>query len=375
MAKENKRIRVVVVDDSPTARELLVGILHENNGIQVVGTGVNGEDALRLVERLKPDVITMDVRMPVMDGLEATRQIMRKLPTPIVIISGSMQHQDMDLTFKALRAGALAALSKPGLDDPSTCEKVAQTVRLMADVQVVHHWHKPSVNDPKPEFVPAASENLLPYKVLPGGQKTDISLVAIASSTGGPSALATVIGKLPANYPLPILIVQHVSPGFAAGLAEWLATQTALRVEVAAHGDAIRPGFVFLAPDDYHMKVTENGLIELVKAPPYKGLRPSANFMFESVARYYGPRSAGLILTGMGDDGSDGLEFMYKAGALTVAQDAKSCVVYGMPREAIIRNLIDRVMDLEQMSSLLIEIGKYRSSNFGGIPVTNPRGV
>ncbi len=365
MPKESKKhVRVVVVDDSPTARDLLVAILHENQGIQVIGTGINGEDALRLAERLKPDVITMDVRMPIMDGLEATRQIMRRTPTPIVIVSG-IQHEDMDLTFKALRAGALAALAKPGLDDPATCDKVIQTVRLMADVQVVHHWHKSDIARPQVGVAPTATENLTPYKLLSSGQKTDISVVGIASSTGGPSALASVIGKLPANYPLPIMIVQHVSPGFAVGLAEWLGTQTALRVEVASHGDNIRPGCILLAPDDYHMKVTDGGTIELLKAPPYKGLRPSANYLFDSIARVYGPRAIGLILTGMGDDGADGMASMYRAGALTVAQDEKSCVVYGMPREAIIRNVVDRVMDLDQMSMLLGEIGKYRSNFLG----------
>lgn len=360
MPKERSTpVRVLVVDDSPTARELLVGILSSQKGIQVIGVGVNGEEAVRLVGNLRPDVITMDIRMPVMDGLEATRQIMRDNPTPIVIISGNMQ-QDLELTFKALRVGALAALNKPGLDDPVNCEKIAQTVRLMADVQVVHHWHKPEKPASPPRTLPAKPifDALTPYRTTADGRQTEISVVGIASSTGGPSALAVAVGSLPANYPLPILVVQHVSPGFAAGLASWLGTQTALRVEVASHGDQVRAGTLLLAPDDYHMMVSSKGTIELTKAPLFKGLRPSANYLFESMAQVYGSNAAGMIMTGMGDDGANGIEAMYRAGALTIAQDEKSCVVYGMPKEAVQRNVVERILPLEQIPILLGELGR-----------------
>jgi two-component system, chemotaxis family, protein-glutamate methylesterase/glutaminase len=366
-------VRVLVVDDSPTARELLAGILNSQRGIQVVGKGANGEDAIRLTNRLQPDVITMDIRMPVMDGLEATRQIMRDNPTPIVIISGNTQQPDMDLTFKAMRAGALTALGKPGLDDPRTCEKIAQTVRLMAGVQVVHHWHIPEENtSPAKTDETSLSRERQLFKNTPGGKRSEINIIGIAASTGGPSALATVLGQLPADYPLPVLIVQHVSPGFATGLAEWLNTQTNLRVELAAHGDPIRPGIIFLAPDDYHMKVSLNGSIELSKAPAYKGLRPSANFLFESLAQVYGAGAAGIIMTGMGDDGVSGLEAMYRAGALTAAQDEKTSVVYGMPREAVLRNAVDRVLSIEQIAMLLEDIGK-QSPQRSAVPTERGR--
>ncbi len=360
--KKRETIRVVVVDDSPTARQLLVSILSSDRDMQVVGTGATGEDAIRLVGRLRPDVVTMDIRMPVMDGLEATRQIMRELPTPIVIVSGSMQQQDMDMTFKALRSGALAALNKPGLDDPVTWEKLAQTVRLMADVEVVHHWHKPEpVKAPKPPQADLST----PFGAAVNLQPAELSVIGIASSTGGPAALASVLGQLPKNFPLPVLVVQHVSPGFAVGLAEWLQTQTALHVEVAAHGDPVRPGYLQLAPDDYHMRVTPSGFIELTKAPPFKGLRPSANQLFESLANVYGPRALGVILTGMGDDGADGMLSMYRTGATTVAQDEKSCVVYGMPREAVLRNAVTRTLNLEQIATLLADAGKQKTSMNG----------
>jgi two-component system chemotaxis response regulator CheB len=347
-------VRVLVVDDSPTARELLTSILNSQHGIQVIGTGASGEEAIQLAHRLRPDVITMDIRMPGMDGLEATRHIMRDNPIPIVIVSGNTQQQDVDLTFQAMRAGALTALGKPGLDDPVTCKKIAQTVRLMAGVQVVHHWHRT-----EKDGVPSkATDTVQLYKNIPIKSKNKISVVGIAASTGGPSALASVLGQLPTDYLLPVLVVQHVSAGFALGLAEWLNTQTKMRVELAEHGDPILPGVILLAPDDYHMKVSQNGTIELSKAPPYMGLRPSANFLFESMALAYGANAAGIIMTGMGDDGVNGLETMYRSGALTAAQDEKSCVVYGMPREAVLRNAVDRVLSLEQIAILLSDIGK-----------------
>jgi two-component system chemotaxis response regulator CheB len=180
-----------------------------------------------------------------------------------------------------------------------------------------------------------------------------------------------VLGPLPASFPLPVLIVQHVTPGFTVGLAEWLNTQTALNVSVAGHGERLRPGAVLIAPDGYHMQVNLQGIVELVKEPPYKGLRPSANYLFASLARTFGPQAIGIILTGMGDDGVDGLEALHLTGGLTLAQDEPSCVVYGMPREAVARNAVDRVLPLDQMalaltsSSRLSEAG--RNDKPGGV--------
>lgn len=350
-------IRVLVVDDSPTARDLLVAILQDSGNILVVGTGANGEDAVRLAHRLHPDLVTLDVDMPVMDGLEATRRIMRECPTPIVIISASLKHKEMDLTFQALQAGALQVIGKPGLNDPDLSSKVVETVRLMANVPVIHHWGR--MTDVKSR--PAATTDV--KKVL-GPNSPNLSnrdVIGIAASTGGPSALATLLRPLAADFPVPILLVQHVSPGFAPGLADWLAEQTKLRVEIAAHGEKFKPGTALLAPDDYHMQINERGVVELIKEAPYKGLRPSANYLFSSLAKVFGPRAAGFILTGMGDDGADGLEAMHSSGAVTFAQDEESCVVFGMPHEAIVRNAVDYVMNLDQMSAILTRLNPVSS--------------
>lgn len=354
-----EKIRVVVVDDSPTVRNFLAFILTEA-GMDVLATGSDGCDAIHLVKELKPDVITLDIRMPKMDGFEATRRIMREQPTPIVIVSGSMKYHDVELTFQALQAGALAVLNKPGLSDPQTCEKVVQTVQAMAGVHVIHHWgRQQSVSSNKPK---TTLDRMAP-RLMDVSRYQDLKVIGIASSTGGPSALAAVLGDLPADYPLPILVVQHVSPGFTTGLVEWLGSVTKMQVDVATYGDRLKPGTIVFAPDDYHLQVTQSGEFELAHSPAYKGLRPSANPLFESLARHYGKKSVGIILTGMGDDGANGMESLHNAGGLTIAQNKESCVVYGMPNEAVIRNAVDAQMNLTEIASFLKYLGDIKMSS------------
>lgn len=347
-------IQVVVVDDSPTARELLVALMQAEEGLAVIGVGSSGEDAVRLVKRLKPDVLTMDVQMKNMDGLEATRQIMRECPLPIILVTSSMMSQDVDLTFRALKAGALTVVRKPGLADPETCANLVQTVRLMAGLPVVHHWGRSAASYPPPV---APAGGALPEI---NDLHKSLEVIGIASSTGGPGTLATILSALPADFPWPILAVQHVTPGFGLGLAEWLDTQTPLRVRLAEHGDAPQPGKVLLAPDDYHMQVSARGLIELYKGEPYRGLRPSANFMFRTLAATFKARALGIILTGMGDDGLEGLQNLYQAGGLIVAQDEQSCVVYGMPRAVVQAGIASQVLPPEKISGLLTQLAQRR---------------
>jgi len=338
-------IRVVVIDDIPSARDLLVAILQNAEGIQVVGTGTNGEEAIRLTKRLRPDVVTMDVVMPTMDGLEATRHIMRECPTRIIIVTASLMRAGEDLTFKALRAGALTVLRKPGLADPETCEELVHTVRLMADVPGIHHWGrlgKELVSDRPVAMPPDRIKN-----------HRRINMVGIGASTGGPSALAALLNPLPADFPIPILLVQHITQGFTTGLAEWLNNEIALRVTLAEHGTRPGPGTVSIAPDDYHLQINRRGRIELCKEQTYRGLRPSANYLFKSLAETFGPQAVGIVLTGMGDDGADGLEALHRAGGITIAQDKDSCAVYGMPHEAMLRNIVDQVLNPAQIATKL----------------------
>lgn len=343
---EKKEIRVVVADDSQTARELLVA-LYETAGLRVVGVGKTGEDALNLTIRHSPDVVSMDVIMPKLDGLEATRAIMRTHPTPIVIVTAGLMHSETDIVFDSLKAGALAAVQKPGIEDPVTCGKLVETVRLMATVPVIRRW---SEHPQKRAALPSLAR----------GDGKGISLIGIASSTGGPGVLAQILSPLPKNFPIPILVVQHVTNGFTAGLADWLNEQINLDVAMAEHGAIPVAGSVLLPPDDYHMQVNKSGAIELSKAPPYKGLRPSANYLFNTMARFYGMCGMGIILTGMGDDGVEGLESMFKAGALTIAQNEESCIVYGMPAEAVKRKSIKQILTPDQISQYLMNMVAHR---------------
>ncbi len=364
MNGQNGNLRAIVVDDSPTCRELMVAILQIAEGIQVIGMGSSGEDAIRLVRRMRPDVILMDVAMPGMGGLEATRQVMSELPTPIVLVTGTLMHRDTNLSFKALRAGALSVVAKPGLDDVAACDALVETVRNMARVPVVRRW-LPARETEAQRPAPAARDHPTyatavplapPVRTIGDFIKRPVHVIGIASSTGGPGALAAILSPLPAEFPIPILVVQHVTPGFGAGLASWLDQETRVVVRLAAHGTRPTPGTVLIAPDAYHMQVNFQGIVELSHAEPYRGLRPSANYLFDSLARIYGPRAMGLILTGMGDDGVEGLKKLRQAGGLTVAQDQASCVVYGMPGEAVRCEAVDTVLTLDDIGKTLYSL-------------------
>ncbi len=374
MKRRSGPIRVMVVDDSPTARNLLVTLFNQTEDIQVVGQALDGMEAVRRAAELRPDVITMDIQMPRLNGLEATRQILQIAPIPIVIVTASLNHPDMDLTFAAMRAGALSVVRKPGLGEMETCELVIQTVRLMAEVPVVRRWspdrmantlHSVSLPPSQPassavvalaSALPARSltESVPPLDLGPE-RKKPWKMVGIASSTGGPSALVSSLKNLPADFPLPILIVQHITRGFAASLAEWLNGELKLSVRLAEQGEVPLPGTVLISPDDRHIQISDRGTVLLHSSPPYKGLRPSANYLFFSLARVYGKLAIGLILTGMGDDGVDGLAELHHQGGMVLAQDETSSVVYGMPREAAVRKIVDHVLPVDRVGPALMQ--------------------
>ncbi|MBN2393317.1 MAG: chemotaxis-specific protein-glutamate methyltransferase CheB [Anaerolineae bacterium] len=351
-------IRVLVIDDSRTARELLVAMLESAGGLQVVGVGETGEDAVRLARRIRPDIIAMDIIMPEMDGLEATRAIMREVPTPIVLLTSTLMYSDVNLTFEAMRLGALAVVNKPPLGDEVAWETVLQTMRLMAKVAVVRRWDPEARKTAAPgATVSPPTTTALPEQMKGTGPRPNAHIVGIGSSTGGPAALATILGPLPADFPLPILIVQHITKGFGPGLAEWLNTQTALRVSLAGHGDKPQPGSALMAPDDCHLQINAWGIVELSKEPPYRGLRPSINYMFKSIANVYGPRAVGVQLTGMGDDGAEGLEKLRRQGGWVIAQDEKTCVVDSMPHEVIARKAANEILAPPQIAQRLQTLG------------------
>ena len=340
-------IRVLVVDDSPTVRELLTQILQSDPGLRVIGTARDGEEAVRLAGQLRPDVITMDIRMPRLDGFQATKRIMQSVPTPIVVVSASVESEELKITFNAIRAGALTVVEKPAGPAGPAFETIrAQlltTVKLMAGVKVVRRW---------------ATGMLRPAATVPPRAPAEVhtAVVAIAASTGGPGALYQVLRDLPADFPVPILIVQHIARGFGAGMVDWLRGTTRLAVATAQAGDTLQAGRVLVAPDDRHLDLGRDGRVVLRPRSSDRELCPSADVLFAAVARVLGQKALGVIMTGMGRDGVAGLKDLKAAGGRVLAQDEKSCIVFGMPKEAIAAGVTDQVVPLEQMARAITEL-------------------
>jgi two-component system, chemotaxis family, protein-glutamate methylesterase/glutaminase len=342
-------IRVLVVEDSAVVAEFLNHILGSDPALKVVGTVRNGMEALRAVRDLRPDVITMDINMPVMDGLEATRTIMKTNPVPIVIVSVTVDPGEVATTFRALEAGALAAVQKPaGIGHPQyrqTADTLVQTVKLMSEVKVVRRWGAQDKNGAL-----TVGALTLDRQVRGGG---NIKIVAMGASTGGPSTIKRILSEFPADFPLPVLIVQHISPGFLSGFAETLGASCKPRVTIPGDGEVLQSGHVYLAPDGVHMGVAAGGRIALATNPPENGMKPSISYLFRTVADVFGPGAAGVLLTGMGRDGADELKLMREKGAVTIAQDEASSIVYGMPAEAVRIGAATHVFSPDQIAFFL----------------------
>src|SRR5919108_5282839 len=347
---ERRMITVLIVEDSPMVRDFLRYVLSADPEIRVIGTAADGEAALEAVQRHKPDVITMDIDMPKMNGLDATRKIMETRPTPIVIVSGSVDTDEVATTFRAIEAGALAAVPRPrgiGHPDHATAAKeLVQTVKLMSEVKVVRRWPRPR-GGPR---VPATAKEETPTT------PTALQVVAIGVSTGGPPVLQTILSGLPRDFPVPVLIVQHMASGFVQGFVEWLAQSSGFPVHVAADGEGLLPGHAYVAPDGLHMKVGMGRRIVLSRDAPESGLRPSVAALFRSVADVYGRHAVGVLLTGMGKDGAEELKLMKDKGAVTIAQDKDSAVVHGMPGEAIKLDAAMYVLPTDSMAAMLTSL-------------------
>lgn len=350
------KIGVLVVDDSPLIRQLIVDALQRDPDIEVLGTASNGEEGVAMTASLKPQVITMDVDMPVMDGLTAAEKIMAEFPTPILVLTADPRNQAPELTHRALAVGALALRVKPAEHEMAS---IAREVKLLASVRVIRHL-KGARRAPTAPSVTPSSLSPLPT---PAPQPAplafgNVGLVCIASSTGGPQVVQKLLADLPADFPTPLAVVQHINAAFSDSLVSWLAGTSKLKVKLAKDGDLLTPGTVLIAPADAHLTVAARGRVAVTAGPPREGHLPSCSALLESAAKVYGKRTVGVILTGMGTDGVDGLAAIRAAGGRTLAQSQDSAVVFGMPGAAIAKGVVDLVVHGDDVAGVLVKLAR-----------------
>jgi two-component system, chemotaxis family, protein-glutamate methylesterase/glutaminase len=343
-----KKIRVLVVDDSFFMRAAIKKILVAEARMEVVGEAKDGADAVQKVQALQPDVVTMDFNMPVLDGAGAVREIMRTRPTPVLMLSAHTTEGARE-TFEALQAGAVDFLAKPSGEVSADFTRIAP--ELVAKVV--------AAAEATPAHLPVAARVATARAARTSGPSAVISgagqprIVVIAVSTGGPAALGRLLPRLDGDVPFGMVIVQHMPTGFTTALAERLNALCAMRVREAKSGDRPEPGLALIAPGDRHLDVTHDGVLEVIDGPEVNGVRPAADVTMRAAARAWGRRVVGVIMTGMGRDGVEGLREIKKAGGVTLAQERASCVVYGMPKAAIESGVVDRVVPLEEIADAL----------------------
>lgn len=345
----SRQINVLIVDDSPVARDLLAYIIQSDPQLKVMGFAENGEDALNFLKNQTPDVIIMDIVMPKMNGFELTRRIMQTHPIPIIVVSGIYNKDEVNKSFKAIEAGALAILEKPkGIGSTQyldTARFVIETIKAMSEVKMAAYKSAPE---------PAAKTETEEPTAAPAKKgKAKIEAVAIGASIGGPQALAAILSKLPATLPVPIFIVQHISGGFVQGLVSWLNESTSLNVKLAKNEEEALPGYVYIAPDKTQMRIQPGNKIQLVEDLNEAAPAPSIAALFNSMSNVYGPNCLAIILTGVGRDGAEDLLLIKQKGGITIAQNEESSVMFDMPKQAIQLGAATRVEPLQFIPTII----------------------
>jgi two-component system chemotaxis response regulator CheB len=340
-------VKVLIVDDSKVVQEFLVHIFSSDPKFKIVGIASSGCEAIDLVRIKKPDVITMDVHMSGIDGYEATRRIMETFPTPIVIVSGSVNPKELVDTYKSLEAGALAlVLRPPGIEHPqfkAFSKELIQTVKLMSEIKVIklyHHNRKDQISHLR---LGKAYEN--------DGKR--IQVIAIGASMGGPMALQKILSGLPEDLAVPVLIVQHIAAGFVKSFQEWLSLTSIIKLKIAEDGEIASAGIGYIAPDNFQMGINPGRKITLRNQPPENGSKPSVSYLLRTVSAGFGPNALGVLLSGMGIDGADELKSMKDGGAITIVQNEESSVMFGMPGEALMIGAADHALSPESIAEFI----------------------
>ncbi len=344
-------IRVLIAEDSPVMQDLISHVLQSDPDISIVGVATNGKEAIELVKKFKPDVLTMDVNMPVMNGLEATRIIMQECPLPVIIVSSDFHPQDVGAAFKALEYGAVVVAEKPhsygAPQFDQSASRLIRTVKLMSEIKVVRR-NIPAISPIRNiESNPVAKTT-----------KNKIRLIAIGASTGGPQALEKILSSIPADFDIPIIILQHITSGFTAGFADWVKTLCKIPVLIAAQNTKIARGKCYIAPEGFHTEVTGGMAILLRDEQPEHGSRPSVSVLFRSLSVSLRSGVAAVLLSGMGKDGSAELGLIRANGGITIAQDYDSSLIFGMPGEAVKLGSAQYVLSSQDIGIFLSELNK-----------------
>ena len=338
-------IRVLLVDDSVVVRDLLRAVFQGDAAFKVIGEAKNGSEAVLQVRRERPGLIVMDLEMPLMGGVEAIEEIMSFSPVPILVVT---DHANAQHAYAAVAHGAIDVYAKSALDDVAA---FLARARLVASIPVITHIK--SVRRRPPRALPSVAPS-----PVDGETPARAAVFGVASSTGGPQALCRVLSQLPVDFASPILIAQHVVPGFALGMAKWLAAESGMRVKLAEQGESVAPGQVYLSPSEAHLRVTPEQRIDLLALRDGDTYRPSCNVLLESLAAVYGRRSVGVILTGMGSDGARGLACVKAAGGETLAQDEATSVIYGMNRVAIEAGAVRHILPLDAIADAMRQLAE-----------------
>jgi len=342
---KKKNIRVLIAEDSVLVQKLLTKVLGEDPELEVVGVAKNGKIAVDMARQLKPDVITMDIRMPVMDGFQATRTIMAENPTPILVVSSSIRDTDLQISFNAIQAGALDIMEKPkgnlSKDYYEVGQDLIRKIKLVSEIRVFKHL--------------SLQLQTGLFKTEQKMEKTRTRAVAVGASTGGPSALFQLLTSFGPDFPAPIFVTQHISEGFGRGCVEWIRRNARMPVQMAENRTLIHPGTAYFSPDDRIMTINSTKSLSVDSGKMARRASP-INSMMESVADVYGEGGIGVLLTGMGDDGARGMKKISTVGGRTIAQDEETSVVFGMPKAAIDLDAAEEVLPLEKIGGRIISI-------------------
>lgn len=350
--KPLKKISILIVDDSSVSQKLYKHILAADETFDIIGCAFNGREAIKFLEKQKPDVVSMDINMPIMDGIAATREIMQTYPLPIVVSSSLYDPSQLEMAMEVLEAGAVSMIPKPSgpghVTHARDANRYRRMLKSMAEVKVVRRkYYGNKETEPTDK---------LRHTDITSYRHSNYTLLVIGASAGGPEGVKTILSALHTDFPLPVMIVQHIDQQFTEGYRLWLQSYTSANVVIAGRDQSLLPGHVYIAPGSKHMILKKEGLATLDDSPPFNGHKPSVNHLFDSAAEVYKNKTIAVLLSGMGVDGAIGLKKLKNSGAYTFAQDEASCLVFGMPGEAVKLHAAIQILSPKEIAKQIVDL-------------------